>query len=186
MRFSIVALATTLVGAVMAQQAYTTAPIGSTVWTVGKPATISWKLNATAKGVALPITLFKGDPTHQTQVQELYAGAADAVTYKLPAVPQVEADWYSIRIGDSYSAQFVIETADGRRPSGAPPSASSVAPTVAAPSSTIAPTAAPSTSAVGTSTTGAAKPTQASAGSYLSAGPLAVTAAAVVAAALSL
>ncbi|KAF9935587.1 hypothetical protein BGZ75_006893 [Mortierella antarctica] len=184
MRFSVVALAATLIGAVMAQQAYPTAPIGSTIWTVGKSATISWKLNATAKGVPLAITLFKGDPTHQTQVQELSPGVADTTSFKLAAVPALDADWYSVRVGDSYSAQFVIETADGKRPSGAPPSATSV-PSVPAVATT---SAAAITSAASTAptATGSPKAAPVSAGSYLSAGPLAVAAAAVVAAALAL
>ncbi|KAF9965090.1 hypothetical protein BGZ70_005437 [Mortierella alpina] len=161
MRFSVAALAATLIGAVMAQQAYPTAPIGSTVWTVGKSATISWKLNATAKGVPLAITLFKGDPTHQTQVQELSP--------------------------DSYSAQFVIETAAGVRPSGAPPSATAApsAPVVASPSAAPATKSAASNTTAPTAT-GSPKAAPVSAGSYLSAGPLAVAAAAVVAAALAL
>ncbi|CAO3564956.1 unnamed protein product [Mortierella alpina] len=186
MRFSVAALAATLIGAVMAQQAYPTAPIGSTVWTVGKSATISWKLNATAKGVPLAITLFKGDPTHQTQVQELSPGVADATSFKLAAVPVVDADWYSVRVGDSYSAQFVIETAAGVRPSGAPPSATAApsAPVVASPSAAATATSAASNTTAPTATGSPKAPV--SAGSYLSAGPLAVAAAAVVAAALAL
>ncbi|KAF9570152.1 hypothetical protein EC968_002131 [Mortierella alpina] len=186
MRFSVVALAATVIGAVMAQQAYPTAPIGSTVWTVGKPATISWRTNSTAKGIPLAITLFKGDPSHQTQVQELWPGEAGASSFRLAVVPELPADWYSVRVGDSYSAQFVIETAAGVRPSGAPPSATSApsAPAVASPS-------APATSTVAKNTTvptatGTPKPAPVSAGSYLSAGPMAVAAAAVVAAALAL
>ncbi|KAF9276757.1 hypothetical protein BGZ68_009769 [Mortierella alpina] len=184
MRFSVLALAATVIGAVMAQQAYPTAPIGSTVWTVGKSATISWKLNSTAKGIPLAITLFKGDPTHQTQVQELFAGAADTTSYKLAAVPDLPADWYSVRVGDSYSAQFVIETAAGVRPSGAPPSVTSAAPVVATTTVGATPTAGNSTTAP--TATGSPKTSPVSAGSYLSAGPMAVAAAAVVAAALAL
>ncbi|KAF9953422.1 hypothetical protein BGZ72_005442 [Mortierella alpina] len=186
MRFSVVALAATLIGAVMAQQAYPTAPIGSTIWTVGKTANVSWKLNATAKGVPLAITLFKGDPTHQTQVEVLSPGIADATSFRL-TVPPVAADWYSVRVGDSYSAQFVIEAADGTRPSGAPPSASSLptAPVVATSSTAARPTSVASNTAAPTAT-GSPKAAPVSAGSYLSAGPLAVAAAAVVAAALAL
>ncbi|KAG0302164.1 hypothetical protein BGZ98_007741 [Dissophora globulifera] len=181
MRFSVAALATSLLSAVLAQQAYPTVPIESTVWTAGDSVKIQWKSNAPT--VALAVDLFKGDPTHQTLVTNLGSPAAGATSLAVVLPATLAADWYSIRIGDSYSHYFEIKGKGGVAPTGTmpvPPAAT----TVAAPGNSTTHTATAPTvtkSAAAAAVTGA--PNSAN---YLSAAPMAMAAVAIVAAALAL
>ncbi|KAG0055510.1 hypothetical protein BGZ83_008386 [Gryganskiella cystojenkinii] len=109
MRFSIIAAATALVSAVMAQQAYPTAPIGTTVWTSGASVTVKWTLNPPAAKTGLTVSLFKGDPAHQTLVQDLGVGAPGGTSLQVTIPAKLPSDWYSLRIGDSYTHYFLIK-----------------------------------------------------------------------------
>ncbi|KAF8934913.1 hypothetical protein EDD21DRAFT_360564 [Dissophora ornata] len=181
MRFSIVALAASLIAAVMAQEAYPTMPIESTVWTAGTAVTVTWKANATT---ALSVDLFKGDPTHQTLVQNLGTGTAGGTSLKVTLPATLTADYYSVRIGDAYSHYFVIKSATGATPTGVMPT---VAATTVAATTTAATTTAATTAATTATSTKAAATTAAavSGASYLSAAPMAMAVAAVVAAAMA-
>ncbi|KAF9425442.1 hypothetical protein BGZ76_003240, partial [Entomortierella beljakovae] len=92
MRFSIIAIATTLVGAVMAQKAYPTVPVATTVWTAGQAPTVQWKLTTAGDKAAYTVDLFKGDPAHQTQVQSFGPAPAGATSLKITLPATLEAD----------------------------------------------------------------------------------------------
>lgn len=187
MRFSIFAVAVSFIGAAMAQaasQAYPTVPVASTVWTAGTTVTVQWKLGTPAPTTGLGITLFKGDPAHQTLVQDLGTSAVGATSLKVALPKDLTSDWYSLRIGtDSYSHYFLIK-GTGPVPTAPAPtgiaSTTAVLPTTTASSnSTIKSTA--TTTAIATPTV----PTVAkNAAGYLTAAPVAMAAVAVAAAAL--
>ncbi|KAG0319209.1 hypothetical protein BGZ99_005248 [Dissophora globulifera] len=181
MRFSVLALATSLISAAMAQSCYITAPVAATVWKAGtKSLTVSWTPNSPITATSFAIELYKGDPTHLTLVANLGQAPPTAKTLKVNIDANLPADWYTIRIGgDSYSHYFAIDSATGAAPKGpvpVPPAATTTA--VAVKTSAVATTAA---------TTGASTPTsavKANAGNYLSAstGSMVVAAAGAVAA----
>ncbi|KAG0263940.1 hypothetical protein BG011_007773 [Mortierella polycephala] len=162
----------------MAQQAYPTVPIAATVWNAGANVTVQWKLNASGEKAALAVDLFKGDPAHQTLVKKLGTGALGKTSLKATLPAKLDSDWYSVRIGDSYSHYFMIK-GTGPVPTGSPPTA---APTVLPTASSAA-----NSTTTPTGTQSIASPTQStSSASYLSTAPMAVIAGAVVAAALAL
>ncbi|KAI1313421.1 hypothetical protein EDD11_002629 [Mortierella claussenii] len=174
----------------MADQAYPTEPIATTTWTAGQTATVAWRLNNPADKSALSIDLFKGDPAHQTLVQNLGTAPAGAVSFKVALPAKLTADWYSVRIGDSYSHYFAIKSAAGATPSGVMPTpvttSASALPTGNA--TTIASSASATGTATGTATVTkvtASPTTKPNGASYLSAAPMAMAAAAVVAAAMA-
>ncbi|KAF8964849.1 hypothetical protein BGZ46_000714 [Entomortierella lignicola] len=180
MRFTIVAVVASLISAVMAQDAYPTAPIATTQWVAGTSPTVQWKLTNPANKTALSIDLFKGDPTHQQQVQSFGNAPAGATSFKITLPATLPADFYSIRIGDAYSHYFVIKSATGATPTGVMPTAAVANATTSAvlPAKTANATVT-SASATATGTTTAAKP--ASGASALTVGPIAVAAALVAA-----
>ncbi|KAF9169904.1 hypothetical protein BGX20_009689, partial [Mortierella sp. AD010] len=186
MRFSLVAVAASILSVVMAQQAYPTVPVATTVWTAGKNVTVEWKLTNAADKTALGIDLFKGDPAHQTLVKSYGNAPSGATKYKIELASSLGADFYSIRIGDSYSHYFTIKSSSGASPTGAMPTVGSTNATTTAAATTASSTAtkpaATTTTVAGNSTTAG----KASSGAnMMAAGPMAV-AAALVAAAMAL
>ncbi|KAF9102293.1 hypothetical protein BGX27_011048 [Mortierella sp. AM989] len=121
MRFSIAAVAASFISAVLAGQAYPTVPIGTTVWTAGQNVTAEWNLVDPKDKTALTIVLFKGDPAHQTEVRNFGAAAAGATKFKFTLPANLLADWYTVRIGDSYSSPFTIKSSTGAEPKGPMP-----------------------------------------------------------------
>ncbi|KAG0197104.1 hypothetical protein BGX28_009377 [Mortierella sp. GBA30] len=110
MRVFFAALAASFIGAVMAQQAYPTAPVANTTWNSPSNVTVQWKLNTPPATTGLAVDLFKGDdPTHQTLVKNLGTGKPGATSLKVQIPAKLASGWYSIRIGDSYSHPFVIK-----------------------------------------------------------------------------
>ncbi|KAF9999408.1 hypothetical protein BGZ79_007002 [Entomortierella chlamydospora] len=185
MRFSLVAVAASILSVVMAQEAYPTVPVATTVWTAGKNVTVEWKLTNASDKTAMSIDLFKGDPTHQTLVKSYGSAPSGATKFKIALASSLGADYYSIRIGDSYSHYFTIKSSSGASPTGAMPTVGSTnaTTTVAATTASSATTKpAATTTAAGNSTT-AGKAT--SGANMMAAGPMAV-AAALVAAAMAL
>ncbi|GJJ69115.1 hypothetical protein EMPS_01461 [Entomortierella parvispora] len=181
MRFTIIAAAATLVSAVAAQyQAFITAPIGTTEWTSASSVTITWNLNATAKALPLAVDLFTGDPSHQTSVASLGTSTAGSSSIKV-TLPKVASNWYSVRVGDSWSHYFIIK-GDGAVPSGGPPTAAATT----APAATTTSAASLPTSTGSATTTAVATPTPTKSGAnLLSAAPAALAAVAAAAAALA-
>ncbi|KAF9276624.1 hypothetical protein BGZ68_009896 [Mortierella alpina] len=180
MRFSAAILVASIIGAVMAQQAYPTLPVANTVWNSPSNVTVQWKLGTPPATTALAVDLFKGDPSHQTLVQKLGTGKAGATSLKVEIPAKLESNWYSIRIGDSYSHPFIIK-GTGPAPTGPAPTGS--------PSNSTTPTATggnnPSGTATGIKTTNT--PTQApSSASYTPAGPVLAVVAAVAAVVMTL
>ncbi|KAG0352462.1 hypothetical protein BC939DRAFT_172672 [Gamsiella multidivaricata] len=113
MRFSIFAIAATLVSAVLAQEVFPTSPIANTVWYKNTNATIRWKvLSPTTDKQKLKIDLLSG-PTPQTmQVVDTFgtfeAGAKSAV---VAVSKSLATGWYTLRIGEnSYTHTFLIKT----------------------------------------------------------------------------
>ncbi|KAF9089247.1 hypothetical protein BGX29_006261 [Mortierella sp. GBA35] len=189
MRFSILAIAATVIGAAVAQtsssQAYPTVPVANTVWTAGSAVTVQWKQGTPAPTTGLKITLFKGDPAHQTLVQDLGTSTVGATSLKATLPKDLPSDWYSIRIGsDSYSHYFLIKgtgpVPSAPAPTGITPNTSAVAIPSASGNSTIKPTGATTTTTATPAVTTVAK----NAAGYLTAAPIAM--AAVVAAAAAL
>lgn len=145
----------------------------------GEPATVQWKLNPPAVKTGLDVELYKGDPAHQTLVAKLGTGAPGGTSLKVTIPPKLNSDWYSIRVGDSYSHYFVVKGA-GAVPTGAAPTMGSNATSaIAAPTAAgnKAATMAPST----TATTKAAAPTSGAMSGYTSSGYLVMVAAAAAA-----
>ncbi|KAF8928983.1 hypothetical protein EDD21DRAFT_369064 [Dissophora ornata] len=179
MRFSVVALAASFIGAAMAQSCYITGPVNKTVWKAGQNYTVSWRTNPPVTAKSFNIELYKGDPAHMTHVMQLGQAKPSAlhITVKVPA--NLTADWYAIQIGgDAYSHYFAIDDLKGTTPTG-------VEPTAVAVTTTASTTTAVTTTTV--STTATATPTNVSksnVGNQLSTGPMALTAAAIVAAAV--
>ncbi|KAF9345446.1 hypothetical protein BGX26_003123 [Mortierella sp. AD094] len=194
MRFSIAAVAASLLSVVMAQQAYPTVPVEGTVWVAGQSPSVEWKLTNPADKTAMTIDLFKGDPTHQTQVQSFGSAPAGATKFKITLPATLAADYYSIRIGDAFSHYFTIKSSAGVAPTGtmpAPPVANATTtasislPTTTPSKNTTTTTAGANTTLptpTGNSST-VAKPT--SGANSMAAGPM-VIAAALVAAAMAL
>ncbi|KAF9099920.1 hypothetical protein BGX29_006873 [Mortierella sp. GBA35] len=186
MRFSIIAIAATLLSTVLAQQAYPTAPIGSTKWNAGATVNIKWKLNPPAATAGLKVELLSGDnPQTQKVVANLGTGAPGATSLSVALPANLKSDFYTIRIGDSYSAYFLIQ-GSGPVPSGPAPTAgtATVGPVPTANTSTTITSTTGGAPIIPTTstTTGAPKPTGNSAG-FLKAGnvvPMAAAAAAVV------
>ncbi|KAF9573392.1 hypothetical protein EC968_008574 [Mortierella alpina] len=178
MCFSAAVLVASFIGAVMAQQAYPTLPVANTVWSSPSNVTVQWKLGTPPATTALAVDLFKGDPSHQTLVQKLGTGKAGATSLKVAIPAKLESNWYSIRIGDSYSHPFVIK-GTGPVPTGpAPTGGNSTTPTATGGNNS-------SATATGIKTTNT--PTQVpSSASYTSAGPVFAVAAAVAAVVLTL
>ncbi|KAF9185679.1 hypothetical protein BGZ51_002510 [Haplosporangium sp. Z 767] len=162
----------------MAQQAYPTAPVATTVWNAGANVTVQWKLNDSGEKAALGVDLFKGDPAHQTLVKKLGTGAPGKTSLKVTLPLKLDSDWYSVRIGDSYSHYFMIK-GTGPIPTGSPPTAvPTVLPTTpGAANSTATPTGTQSATSPAQSTNSA---------SYLSTAPMTMLVSAVVAVALAL
>ncbi|KAG0370576.1 hypothetical protein BC939DRAFT_443688 [Gamsiella multidivaricata] len=180
MRFSIVAIAAAVIGAVMADQAYPTVPTGDTKWNAGKNYTVTWNLITTEK-VALTVDLFKGNASSQTLVNKFGSAKAGATSFQISLPKTLPADWYSIRVGDSWSHYFMIRSTTGATPTGAMPTPVSTATA----SSSSLPTVGPATvSAIGAKAAPTAANTPNSA-AYLSAAPMAMAAAAVAAAAMA-
>ncbi|CAO3574630.1 unnamed protein product [Mortierella alpina] len=179
MRFSAAVLVASLIGAVMAQQAYPTLPVANTIWNSPSNVTVQWKLGTPPATTALAVDLFKGDPTHQTLVQKLGAGKAGATSLKVEIPAKLESNWYSIRIGDSYSHPFIIK-GTGPVPTGpAPTGGNSTAPTATGGNN--------NSSATATGIKSTNSPTQApSSASYTSTGPMFAVAAAVAAVVMTL
>ncbi|KAG0262234.1 hypothetical protein BG011_000208 [Mortierella polycephala] len=149
MRFSIFALAATLITTVLAQQVYPTSPVASTVWSTGQTVTLKWKINSPTSVGKLSIELLTGDnPQQQHVVADLGTAPSGATSYKATIPSDLPGAWYTIRIGDSYTAFFVIK-AGGVGPTGPPP-------TTAPPTTAPAP---PSVSTVTRTTTTKALPT---------------------------
>ncbi|KAF9923977.1 hypothetical protein FBU30_005963 [Linnemannia zychae] len=186
MRFSILAIAASVIGAVMAQastQAYPTVPVASTVWNAGAAVTVQWKLGTPAPTTGLTVTLFKGDPAHQTQVQELGTGAVGATSLKVTLPKDLASDWYSVRIGsDSYSHYFLIKGTGPAPTAPAPTGAAPTTATTANPTSATSASVKPTTAASAT-TTPTVPTTNKSAAGVLAAAPVAAAAVAVAAAA---
>ncbi|KAF9132415.1 hypothetical protein BGW39_000203 [Mortierella sp. 14UC] len=91
MRISIIAVVASILSVALAQQAYPTVPIASTVW------------NAGATVTRIVTTLGVGSP------------GATSLSASLPA--DLKSGYYSVRIGDSYSSYFVIR-GEGPIPTG--------------------------------------------------------------------
>ncbi|KAG0333282.1 hypothetical protein BG000_009300 [Podila horticola] len=122
MRFTIAAIVASLMTActVMADQAFPTAPVANTVWNAGAKVTVQWKLVASEAKTGLTVTLFKGDPAHQTQVEILGTGKPAATSLQATIPAKLESGWYSVRIGDSWSHYFAIK-GTGALPTGPAP-----------------------------------------------------------------
>ncbi|KAG0285952.1 hypothetical protein BGZ96_009875 [Linnemannia gamsii] len=187
MRFSVLAVAASFISAAMAQvatQAYPTVPIASTVWNAGAAVTVQWKLGSPAPAAGLIVTLFKGDPAHQTKVIDLGTGAAGATSLKATLPKDLTSDWYSVRIGaDSYSHYFLIKGTGPiptvPAPTGVTATTSSAAvPSVTNTNSTVKPTTAPAP------TTAPVATVNKNAAGFLNAAPVVVAAVAAAAAAL--
>ncbi|KAF9130538.1 hypothetical protein BGW39_002948 [Mortierella sp. 14UC] len=186
MRFSVLAVAASLIGAAMAQvatQAYPTVPVANTVWTAGTAVTVQWKLGTPAPTAGLTVTLFKGDPAHQTLVQDLGTGAAGATSLKATLPKDLASDWYSIRIGaDSYSHYFLIKGTGPVPTAPAPTGATPTSATVAIPSATTNSTV-KSTTVTSASPTPTTENRNQNAAGFLTAAPVAMAAVAAAAAA---
>ncbi|KAF8931291.1 hypothetical protein BGZ52_012925 [Haplosporangium bisporale] len=189
MRFSVIVIAATLLSActVMAQQAYPTAPISTTKWNAGTEVTIKWKLNAPATKTPLTVDLLTGtSAASQHIVKTLGTGAAGGTSIKVLLPADLASGWYSIRIGDSYSAFFTIVGKGPVPTAPAPPSVNATAtflPTTALPNVTLTTSVLPTTSSAAVI---APSPAPASGASTLSrASAAAVVVAVVVAAALA-
>ncbi|KAG0040852.1 hypothetical protein BGZ82_007874 [Podila clonocystis] len=122
MRFTIAAIVASLMTActVMADQAFPTAPVANTVWNAGAKVNVQWKLVAPEAKTGLTVTLFKGDPAHQTQVEILGTGKPAATSLQVTIPAKLESGWYSVRIGDSWSHYFAIK-GTGTMPTGPAP-----------------------------------------------------------------
>ncbi|KAF9390408.1 hypothetical protein CPB97_009369 [Podila verticillata] len=122
MRFTIAAVVASLMTActVMADQAFPTAPVANTVWNAGAKVNVQWKLVAPEAKTGLVVTLFKGDPAHQTQVEILGTGKPAATSLQVTIPAKLESGWYSVRIGDSWSHYFAIK-GTGAMPTGPAP-----------------------------------------------------------------
>ncbi|KAG0026643.1 hypothetical protein BGZ81_006207 [Podila clonocystis] len=122
MRFTIAAIVASLMTActVMADQAFPTAPVANTVWNAGAKVNVQWKLVAPEAKTGLTVTLFKGDPAHQTQVEVLGTGKPAATSLLVTIPAKLESGWYSVRIGDSWSHYFAIK-GTGVMPTGPAP-----------------------------------------------------------------
>ncbi|KAG0361274.1 hypothetical protein BG005_008703 [Podila minutissima] len=161
MRFTIAAVVASLMTActVIADQAFPTAPVANTVWSAGAKVNVQWKLVAPEAKTGLTVTLFKGDPAHQTQVEVLGTGKPAATSLQVTIPAKLASGWYSIRIGDSWSHYFAIKGTGamptGPAPTGVTPTSKPVPTgngTSSTPSSTISTTA-----ATPTQTNGSAK-----------------------------
>ncbi|KAG0331610.1 hypothetical protein BG004_001594, partial [Podila humilis] len=110
MRFSIIAIVTTLISSVLAQQVYPTAPIETTKWNAGSVVTIRWKINRPAPTKPLNIELLTGTTAAaQHIVADLGTSPVGATSFKATLPAGLASGWYSIRIGgDSYSAFFTL------------------------------------------------------------------------------
>ncbi|KAG0034045.1 hypothetical protein BGZ81_006386 [Podila clonocystis] len=190
MRFSVIAIAATLLSAcsVMAQQAYPTVPISTTKWSAGVEVTIKWRLNAPATKTPLAVDLLTGtSAASQHVVKALGTGTAGGTSLKVLLPADLASGWYSIRIGDSYSAFFTIVGKGPVPTAPAPPSVNATAtllPTSALPNITSTTSALPTSSSGATVTAPTPAPSSgAGALSRASAASLAV--AAVVAAVLT-
>ncbi|KAG9325607.1 hypothetical protein KVV02_000632 [Mortierella alpina] len=166
-------------GVVMAQQAYPTLPVANTIWTSPSNVTVQWKLGTPPATTALAVELFKGDPSHQTLVQKLGTGKPGATSLKVAIPAKLESNWYSVRIGDSYSHPFIIK-GTGPVPTGpAPTGGNSTTPTATGGNN--------NSSATATGIKSTNTPTGApSSASYTSASPVFAVAAAVAAVVMTL
>ncbi|KAG0089451.1 hypothetical protein BGZ92_004782 [Podila epicladia] len=156
MRFSVIFIAATLLSAcsVMAQQAYPTAPISTTKWNAGAEVTIKWKLNAPATKAPLAVDLLTGtSAASQHVVKTLGTGTAGGTSLKVLLPADLASGWYSIRIGDSYSAFFTIVGKGPVPTAPAPPSVNATTtqlPTSTRPNITSSTLALPTTSSAAT------------------------------------
>ncbi|KAG0086766.1 hypothetical protein BGZ93_010461 [Podila epicladia] len=134
MRFTIAAIVASIMTActVMADQAFPTAPVANTVWNAGAKVNVKWKLVAPEAKTGLTVTLFKGDPAHQTQVEILGTGKPAATSLQVTIPAKLASGWYSVRIGDSWSHYFAIKGTGtmptGPAPTGIPPTSSGALP----------------------------------------------------------
>ncbi|KAK3835520.1 MAG: hypothetical protein J3R72DRAFT_451439 [Linnemannia gamsii] len=188
MRFSIIAVVASILSVALAQQAYPTVPIASTVWNAGSTVNIRWKLNPPAATAGLKVELLTGDnPQSQRVVAVLGTGAPGATSLSAALSATLKSGYYTIRIGDSYSSYFVIR-GEGAVPTGPLPTAATTTPvlpaTTTVPPTPIVPTAAPLPIITTTSPSGS-KPTGSGAG-FLKAGAVAPVAAAAAAVVLAL
>ncbi|KAF9928809.1 hypothetical protein FBU30_002080 [Linnemannia zychae] len=187
MRFSIVAIVATILSVALADQAYPTAPVASTVWNAGATVNIKWKLLPPAATAGLKIELLAGDnPQTQKVVAALGVGAPGATSFSAALPADLKSGFYTVRIGDSYSSYFTIK-GDGPVPTGPMPTAGTALPTASTTATPIRPTTvAPLPVPSAQTTTAASKPsvTPSSAG-FLKASVVApVAAAAAVVAAM--
>ncbi|KAG0034934.1 hypothetical protein BGZ82_005545 [Podila clonocystis] len=159
MRFSVIAIAATLLSAcsVMAQQAYPTVPISTTKWNAGAEVTIKWRLNAPATKTPLAVDLLTGtSAASQHVVKTLGTGTAGGTSLKVLLPADLASGWYSIRIGDSYSAFFTIAGKGPVPTAPAPPSVNATAtllPTSALPNITSTTSALPTSTSAATTVT---------------------------------
>jgi hypothetical protein len=121
MKFAVVALSTLALASQAAAQLISySAPISATIWTAGKPATISWtnSCNQVQGNTTFPVYLNHQVGTFQVQVPGipelgyLDCKRAGKITVQVPAVPQ--GNVYSILVtnggNQSYSALFTINS----------------------------------------------------------------------------
>ncbi|KAG0340740.1 hypothetical protein BG000_011212 [Podila horticola] len=130
MRFPVIAIVATLLSAcsVMAQQAYPTVPISTTKWNAGAEVTIKWRLNAPVTKTPLAVDLLTGtSAASQHVVKSLGTGTAGGTSFKVVLPADLASGWYSIRIGDSYSAFFTIVGKGPVPTAPAPPSVNATA-----------------------------------------------------------
>ena len=195
MRFSIIAIAATVVSTILAQttsgstapEVSPTLPVAGTIWRKGQNGIISWKLGSFTSGT-LPVHLLQGnDPTHLTvitKIGDINVAAKDS-TASVP-VPNVPSGYYTLMIGEyAFSHYFLIESKTESYTGTEP-----VAPTTTA---TFNPTTTSTTATTTTAITTTATPTPtiktSAAAGYLKAGsvfPLAASAAVMIAAALAI
>ncbi|KAF9364472.1 hypothetical protein BGX34_001401 [Mortierella sp. NVP85] len=173
MRFTIAAAAAAFMSVVMADVAYPTLPVADTVWTAGQSAPVTWRLMNPKFKTPLNVDLFTGEATKQTFVKTLGVSPAGATKMTVLVPADLEANMYSLRIGDSWTHPFVIKSKDGSMPK----------------SGSNAATFSPKTPGAGsgnTNTTGSGSVSSApNSANYFYSAPLAVVAAAAVAAAMA-
>ncbi|KAG0272215.1 hypothetical protein BGZ95_012042 [Linnemannia exigua] len=185
MRFSIIAVVASILSVALAQQAYPTVPVASTVWNAGATYTIKWKLTPPAATAGLKVELLTGDnPQSQRVVADFGTGTPGGTSLSVTLSASLKSGYYSIRIGDSYSSYFLIRGV-GPTPTGPLPTAvtttlpiTTVPVTSTVPTSTVAPLP-----IITTATTPSGPKTTTNGAGFLKAGavvPVAAAAAAVV------
>ncbi|KAF9904774.1 hypothetical protein EC991_002344 [Linnemannia zychae] len=188
MRISVIAIVASILSLALADQAYPTAPIASTVWNAGATVTIRWKLTPPAAPAGLKVELLTGDnPQTQRVVATLGVGSPGGTSLSASLPANLKSGYYSVRIGDSYSSYFVIR-GEGPVPTGPLPTAvtTPVAPINTPPATSTIASSSVAPLPVITTTPSAPKPSNNNNGAgFLKAGavvPVAAVAAAVVAA----